>query len=210
MWLFEGIRRYYGGLATHEYVAGSGQYAHYFALCTPANQVGGETGEYLRDRKFETRSTATTHAIDDATVKKIRTRIVRIADGSLTRDQRSIRVTAPPTRSDKIVRSAWLTLWSAVALNGLVLLASFGTGAEVGPMYKSLLGGFPSKVERSDYVRCREEPLVEQVSVCRDGWISRSSGSGTCSWHGGVSHRDEIERERGKRECMQAFVNGRQ
>jgi len=23
-------------------------------------------------------------------------------------------------------------------------------------------------------------------AVCRDGWISKSSGSGTCSWHGGV------------------------
>ena len=24
-------------------------------------------------------------------------------------------------------------------------------------------------------------------AVCKDGWISKSSGSGTCSWHGGVS-----------------------
>ena len=23
-------------------------------------------------------------------------------------------------------------------------------------------------------------------AICRDGWISKSSGSGTCSWHGGV------------------------
>ena len=23
-------------------------------------------------------------------------------------------------------------------------------------------------------------------AVCRDGWISQSTGSGTCSWHGGV------------------------
>ena len=24
-------------------------------------------------------------------------------------------------------------------------------------------------------------------AICNDGWISSSSGSGTCSWHGGVS-----------------------
>ena len=24
-------------------------------------------------------------------------------------------------------------------------------------------------------------------AVCKDGWISESTGSGTCSWHGGVS-----------------------
>ena len=23
-------------------------------------------------------------------------------------------------------------------------------------------------------------------AICNDGWISKSSGSGTCSWHGGV------------------------
>ena len=23
-------------------------------------------------------------------------------------------------------------------------------------------------------------------SICKDGWFSRSSGRGTCSWHGGV------------------------
>lgn len=23
-------------------------------------------------------------------------------------------------------------------------------------------------------------------SVCKDGWLSGSSGRGTCSWHGGV------------------------
>lgn len=23
-------------------------------------------------------------------------------------------------------------------------------------------------------------------TVCADGWMSQSSGSGTCSWHGGV------------------------
>ena len=23
-------------------------------------------------------------------------------------------------------------------------------------------------------------------AVCKDGWISESTGSGTCSWHGGV------------------------
>ena len=25
-------------------------------------------------------------------------------------------------------------------------------------------------------------------AVCKDGWISKSSGSGTCSWHGGVKN----------------------
>jgi len=25
-------------------------------------------------------------------------------------------------------------------------------------------------------------------SVCRDGWLSDSTGRGTCSWHGGVDH----------------------
>lgn len=33
-------------------------------------------------------------------------------------------------------------------------------------------------------------PLVSRVSagtLCSDGWVSQSTGSGTCSWHGGVS-----------------------
>ena len=29
--------------------------------------------------------------------------------------------------------------------------------------------------------------LANADAVCRDGWISQSTGSGTCSWHGGVS-----------------------
>lgn len=28
----------------------------------------------------------------------------------------------------------------------------------------------------------------EAGAVCRDGWISNSLGSGTCSWHGGVRY----------------------
>jgi hypothetical protein len=26
---------------------------------------------------------------------------------------------------------------------------------------------------------------------CSDGWMSRSSGRGTCSWHGGIAESDE-------------------
>lgn len=27
-----------------------------------------------------------------------------------------------------------------------------------------------------------------QGAICRDGWRSHSTGSGTCSWHGGVDY----------------------
>lgn len=33
-------------------------------------------------------------------------------------------------------------------------------------------------------------PVVSRVSagtMCSDGWVSQSTGSGTCSWHGGIS-----------------------
>ena len=29
---------------------------------------------------------------------------------------------------------------------------------------------------------------VRVGAVCNDGWISSSTGSGTCSWHGGVNY----------------------
>jgi hypothetical protein len=28
--------------------------------------------------------------------------------------------------------------------------------------------------------------LLGPCRFCKDGWMSRSSGRGTCSWHGGV------------------------
>lgn len=33
-------------------------------------------------------------------------------------------------------------------------------------------------------------------AICNDGWRSHSTGSGTCSWHGGIDHYvdpDEID-----------------
>lgn len=27
---------------------------------------------------------------------------------------------------------------------------------------------------------------LRPCTQCKDGWLSRSSGRGTCSWHGGV------------------------
>lgn len=47
---------------------------------------------------------------------------------------------------------------------------------------------------RSDYREFRtKQELAWRVpagigAVCRDGWYSRSTGSGTCSWHGGVKY----------------------
>jgi hypothetical protein len=37
-------------------------------------------------------------------------------------------------------------------------------------------------------------------AMCRDGWWSFSSGSGTCSWHGGVRHWAYALRERAEAE----------
>jgi hypothetical protein len=27
---------------------------------------------------------------------------------------------------------------------------------------------------------------IATCTACRDGWLSRSRGRGTCSWHGGI------------------------
>lgn len=41
------------------------------------------------------------------------------------------------------------------------------------------------------FISCHKSP----GAICNDGWRSHSTGRGTCSWHGGVSHyvdTDEI------------------
>lgn len=59
-----------------------------------------------------------------------------------------------------------------------------------------LLGGFVVYDAHQDYARdrarhVRMSAVAEQLpdyagAVCHDGWVSPSTGSGTCSWHGGV------------------------
>lgn len=41
--------------------------------------------------------------------------------------------------------------------------------------------------QRAEAIRLTWELPASGGAVCRDGWVSESSGRGTCSWHGGVS-----------------------
>src|SRR5688572_15888003 len=59
----------------------------------------------------------------------------------------------------------------------------------------SLRSNFPDVQEEArasieltqKYAALRDQLPEGAQSICNDGWVSYSSGSGTCSWHGGVS-----------------------
>lgn len=209
MWLFDGIGRYFSGKATHEYVLGSEEYDAFTARCTAETRTRPTDDLLLRNRQVETR-VRTEHYVDGKyTIKKCHTRAVGVRNRTVVRDDRTVQVTGPPTRSDKVLRGFWLTFWSGAAVNGLALGAAMLLGTELVTIYRSIPAGWPSEVEQQAYVKCRTVPEVRQVSVCRDGWISNSRGSGTCSWHGGVSHEDEIKRDRDRRECVRLLLESR-
>ena len=41
-------------------------------------------------------------------------------------------------------------------------------------------------------------------ALCNDGWISKSSGSGTCSWHGGV--KKWLNKKNNKKETSDKYI----
>lgn len=53
--------------------------------------------------------------------------------------------------------------------------------------HRSIDVDFNSAVAKQVYARSIVERVPRGATVCSDGTFSRSSGRGTCSWHGGVS-----------------------
>ena len=209
MWFFDGIRNYFGGDAIHEHVLGSAEYDRYVELCTADARVRPLDELILRNRQYETRVRTEAFRHGEYSIKKCHTLSTSLRDGSIARDDRTVQVIGPPTRLDQIVRGGWLTFWSVVSFNGIALAAAMLVGTDLGVVYRSMPDGLPSRQEMRVYTDCRTQPLVETVSVCRDGWVSRSVGPGTCSWHGGVSHRDEVSKDRSVRECVRDLLEQR-
>jgi hypothetical protein len=209
VWLFEGIRKYFGGDAIHEYVLGSRQYDSFVEECTPETRTQAPEDLVLRNRQYETRVRTEQYVVGEYAIKKCHTLAKSLRDGSIVRNDRTLQVSGPPTRVDQITRGGWLTFWSFASLNGAALAMAAVVGTDVGTLYKGIPSGLPSHEETQLYTQCRENPLVEVVSVCRDDWVSQSTGPGTCSWHGGVSRREEIVRERTRRECVRLVLERR-
>ena len=75
-----------------------------------------------------------------------------------------------------------------VLIYGIVTLGPVLILLAIRPDYERSLQRYHLRESR----RAEAESLLLQLpvegggAVCRDGWISNSSGSGTCSWHGGV------------------------
>lgn len=63
-----------------------------------------------------------------------------------------------------------------------------------GPLVKMSLGGLivfgliGALLGSCDKATSPQQPAYYNgpVTICNDGWVSHSTGSGTCSWHDGV------------------------
>lgn len=44
-------------------------------------------------------------------------------------------------------------------------------------------------------------------TLCSDGWVSKSSGSGTCSWHGGIAESYQTPAQTKAWKKLQAILN---
>lgn len=85
---------------------------------------------------------------------------------------------------------------------GILLMYSCYTAAPVGilvslaPDYEAALDRYLAKVYEREQAIILAEEMGGAGALCRDGWFSPSTGSGTCSWHGGVrkwGHEVRIE-----------------
>lgn len=208
-WLFDGLRRYLRKQATWTYDHGSAGYESFLGSCKSENAAGPPQVTGRVDEQVESKLRVEFYRAGPYAIQKRHAWARNVRSGRVVRDARTIRVTGPPRKLDVGRRLALVSAVSVLTLHMGLLSSAYIVNTSVWNVYAGLPDGLPSADERVEYSTCRLEPLVEQVSVCRDGWISRSTGQGTCSWHGGVSHRDELITERTRRDCARALIEKR-
>ncbi|MFN0140004.1 MAG: hypothetical protein ACKVQW_07940 [Pyrinomonadaceae bacterium] len=156
--------------------------------------------------------------IHDALMKKFDVRELKLSDENMERRTRHMLASryldlaltaakkewrlANPTLTD------WLTNFAKKHTTAIVVLSlALALGGLSTPR---IIDGFtPPEILlnhylESEYPKIEARPITQEVlanflredtryktsgSICRDGWISTSTGQGSCSWHGGVRHR---------------------
>lgn len=104
-----------------------------------------------------------------------------------TERSRAPSVTAPLSIKRRSIVSRVLGFVGLLLMYSCYTAAPVGVLASAAPDYDAAL----QRYEHKEYLRRQAVDLVNDMpegtgAVCGDGWFSPSTGSGTCSWHGGV------------------------